>query len=99
MAIRRWNWGQWVAFAATVVVLLLVGYVGSYACFYRRGVAEADAFGYPYYMYAPAAEAFSRSPNRQQAWLSEFYKPANQIHHDWFGCRSQCYSFTLGPAR
>ena len=95
MAVRRWNRGQWVAFAATVVVLLLVGYVGSYAFFYRRGVAEADAFGYSYFFYAPVAEAFSRNPSRQQAWLAEFYSPANQLHHLWFGGRAQCRGFTM----
>ena len=97
MAIRRWNWGQWVAFAATVVVLLLVGYVGSYAYFYRRGVAEADAVGYLYFFYAPVADVDPQRPNDQQSWLGPLYSPVNHLHIDWFGGRSQCRGFTIGP--
>ncbi len=95
MTPRRWNWRQWVAFAATVVVLLLVGYVGSYAVFYRRGVAEADAFGSPFFFYAPLADVVLQKPNDQQSWLGPFYSPVNYLHIDWFGGRSQCRGFTL----
>ena len=95
MAARRWTRRQWVAFAATVVVLLLVGYVGSYAYFYRRGVAEADAVGLPYFFYAPVAEVFSRNPSRQQEWLGPLYKPVNHLHRSWFGGRAQCSGFTM----
>ena len=99
MGTRRWTWRQWVAFAATVVVLLLVGYVGSYAFFYRRGVVEADAVGSSYFFYAPVAEVFSQNPSHQQEWLGPLYKPVNHLHRSWFGGRAQCNGFTTCLSR
>jgi hypothetical protein len=89
---RRCRW-------AAVVGLLVALYVGSYVALYRRGVAEADAYGYRYFFYVPFADVVSaRSTTRQHRVLLWLYGPLNDLHHRWFGGRDACRSITFGPS-
>lgn len=82
-----------------VAGLLLVLYVGSYAAFYRRGVLEAEQYGFSYFFYSPVDDVIAaRDTTRQHQFLAPFYDPVNQLHRSWFGGRSpcRCVMFTLG---
>jgi hypothetical protein len=85
---------------AGVVGLLLALYIGSYAALYRRGVAEADAYGFPYFFYVPVADvAAARGTTSQHQLLGILYEPLNMAHCRWFGGRAacRCVMFGLGP--
>jgi hypothetical protein len=91
-------WSRWCRWAA-VVGLLAVTYVGSYAALYRRGVAEADAYGYRYFFYVPFADIESaRGTTRQHQMLLSLYGPLNDLHHRRFGGRDACRSITFGSS-
>ena len=89
-----WRWWRW----AVVVCLLAALYVGSYAALYRRGVAEADAYGYRYFFYVPFADIVAaRGTTREHQALLWLYGPLNDLHHRRFGGRDACRSVTVGP--
>jgi hypothetical protein len=87
----EWTWGQRFRFMALVVLLLLGIYVGSYASLYRRGVAEADHYGYDYFLYVPFSDVVAaRETTEQHQFLGPLYHPLNELHCRWFGGRAAC---------
>ena len=91
---RRLRW------PAVVVGVLLTLYVGGYAALYRRGVAEADAFGSTYFFYDSFLDVLAaRDSTRQHHVLLLLYGPLNALHHDWLGGRSACRCMMFGLSR
>ena len=97
MAKAGWTWRRRFRWAAAIAGALVGTYVGSYAALYRRGVAEADANGYPYIFYVPWADvAARRDTTLQHQILGPLYEPLNDAHRRWFGGRSACRCITFG---
>ncbi len=88
---RRMPW------AAAVVGLLLGAYVGSYAALYRRGVAEAERYGYDFFFYVPFADVVAaRDTTARHQWLGPVYSPLNELHGRWLGGRPACKCVMVG---
>ena len=80
-----------------VVGLLLGAYVGSYAALYRRGVSEAERYGYDFFFYVTFADVVAaRDTTTRHQWLGPVYSPLNELHGRWFGGRSACKCIMVG---
>ena len=69
----------------------------SYAALYRRGVAEAERYGYDFFFYVPFADvAAARDTTARHQWLGPVYSPVNELHRQWFGGRAACKCIMFG---
>lgn len=89
-----WRRVRW---PAVVVGLLLSVYVGSYFALYRRGVAEAERYGYDFFFYVPFADVVSaHDSTRRHQLLGPVYSPLNERHYRWLGGRPACKCILFG---
>ena len=93
--VSRSSWRRWrrLAFA---LVTVQAAYIGSYAAYYRRSVAEESR----YIVYAPMADVIeARGLPRQHYVLAAVYAPINEVHVEWFGGRSACRCMMFGLSK
>ena len=91
------TWCRLIRWPVAVVGLLLAFYIGSYAALYRRGVAEAERYGYDFFFYVPFADvAAARDTTARHQWLGPVYSPVNELHRQWFGGRAACKCIMFG---
>src|SRR5436309_2778661 len=84
----------------TVIGLFLVVYVGTYYRLSRRGMAEAEAAGMPYFFYCPLSDVspYQNFPRQHRLSLVVF-DPLNQLDRTYFGRGMPCRGITWGFAR
>jgi hypothetical protein len=88
---RRWRW------LAAVAGFVAVLYAGSYLYLSRRGMAEAEQFGAPFFFYVPMEEVGPVSPGLARHWrLRELYAPANHLDRALLGGGTPCGGITWG---
>lgn len=93
-------WVRHVRRLAFAAGLLAAVYVGSYAVLYRRGVREAERYGFDYFFYVPVADvAAARDTTRQHQVLGPVYAPLNHLHDRWLGGRAACRCVLFGLGR
>jgi hypothetical protein len=92
--ITRPRWGR--IFALVVVLPLILSYVGSYAYLSRRGMREAETWGFRFFFYVPLGDPDLRKGDltRQMRFVS-FYAPLNWIDRTFFGGTHPCTGMTL----
>ena len=97
--IRKTPWRQ-CRWAAAVIATLFVSYLGTYAIFYRRGVAEAEQYGLDYFVYVPMADVIAaKAMTRPHELLGPIFDPVNHLHRQWFGGRAACRCIMFGLSR
>ncbi|HEY1784706.1 MAG TPA: hypothetical protein VGG30_04125, partial [Pirellulales bacterium] len=83
---RRWIWpAPGTRLAMLTVLMLLAGYVGSYAWLSRRGALETRDSGIDGFLYVPTAEIMATQDLRKHHRLAVFYAPANAVDCALFG--------------
>ncbi len=86
----RWKLPSLLAIVSGLIVL---SYVGSYAWFYQRGIAEADDTGLPdTFLFVPVESVIQSQDLNQHDRRRKFYEPLNWVHFHWFGGRPACQS-------
>jgi hypothetical protein len=97
MAITRLRWG-WIL-ALFVVLPLLIAYVGSYAYLSRRGMREAETWGFKFFFYVPLDDPDLRKNDlTKQIRLVTFYAPVNWIDRTLLNGKQPCTAMDLSIA-
>ncbi len=73
----------------------LLAYVGSYHRLSRRGVREAQEYGFPGFLYIPGAEAATSGNLMRHYALATFYAPLNWIDQAIFGAPSPVWTMCI----
>ena len=91
---RRTRLWRWLAAVGGIVVLL---YVGSYLYLSRRGMAEAERAGWPYFFYCPVADVVPyHDLPPQHCCAVMLFEPVNLLDRAWFRGGTPCRRVNWG---
>lgn len=91
---RKRLWWRWLAAVAGFVVVL---YLCSYLHLSRRGMAEAERAGWPYFFYSPLADVVPyHDLPPQHCWAVTLFEPVNLLDRAWFSGGTPCRGVTWG---
>jgi len=92
--ITRLRWGR--ILALFVVLPLLIAYVGSYTYLSRRGMREAETWGFKFFFYIPLDDPdVVKNELIKQSRLVTFYAPLNWIDRTLFNGKQRCTAMDL----
>jgi hypothetical protein len=98
--VQRPPGGGWLGWAVKrLLASALLAYVASYVYLYERGVAEADAIGYPFFFYVSIESLAADRDLTRHYQLSVLYEPINLAHRRWFRGRGPCRGIIFGFSR
>jgi hypothetical protein len=98
--VHRTAGARWLPWALKrLLATALVAYVASYTYLYERGVAEADAIGYPFFFYVSFESVTADRDLTRHYQLRTLYAPINRAHRSWFRGRDPCGGITWGLSR